>query len=99
MDKSITQQTLSLLPADLELPEASEQLGEEEAIGLLAKAVSLLLDRDFERMLQICYRVDLSENLLKKILNESKPENVSLDLATALWERQKQKVEFRRRYS
>ena len=57
------------------------------------------MDRNLERLLQICYRVDLPENTLKRILHESEPEQVAVDLAKALWDRQKQKVEMRRRYS
>jgi hypothetical protein len=41
----------------------------------------------------------LSENKLKKILSESPPEQLASDLAQALWERQKQKIVLRRRYS
>ena len=39
------------------------------------------------------------EEKLKKILNESDPDYLASDLAHALWTRQKQKVEIRRRYS
>ncbi len=58
-----------------------------------------MLDREFERLLQICYRIDLGEEKLKKILHESEPDHVAPDLARALWNRQKQKVEIRKRYS
>ncbi len=99
MEENTTRQTLNLIRQDLELPDEALALDENHAILLLSKAVKELLDRDFERMLQICYRIDLSEFTLKKILNESDPENLSLDLAKALWDRQKQKVEMRKRYS
>ena len=58
-----------------------------------------MLDREFERLLQICYRIDLGEEKLKRILHESEPDQVALDLAQALWLRQKQKVQIRKRYS
>jgi len=41
----------------------------------------------------------LPEQQLKQILHESAPEQLAKDLAKALWERQKQKVLLRRRYS
>ncbi len=99
MSKPIAEDTFLFLKKDFELPELAEKLDEKQAILLLSKAISQLLDRDFERLLQICYRIDLGEEKLKKILHESAPDQVSLDLATALWERQKLKVEIRRRYS
>jgi hypothetical protein len=91
--------TFLFLKKDFELPELAESFDEDQAIIMLSKAISQLLDRDFERLLQICYRIDLGEEKLKKILHESEPDSVSLDLAKSLWERQKLKIEIRKRYS
>lgn len=99
MENSPLSDTFSLLAKDFTLPEIKEGFDEEKAIEFLSKAIFQLLDRDFERLLQICYRIDLGETRLKKILHEAKPDQVASDLARALWERQKQKVEIRRRYS
>ncbi|WP_075350278.1 hypothetical protein [Algoriphagus marinus] len=99
MSQESSKDAFLILRKDFDLPELKESFDEEQAILLLSKAVSQLLDRDFERLLQICYRIDLGEEKLKKILHESKPDQVSLDLAKALWERQKLKIEIRKRYS
>ena len=99
MDQPIANEIFSLITKDFQLPEVKEEFTEEKAIEILAKAISQLMDRNLERLLQICYRIDLSENKLKQILHESEPDRVAMDLAKALWNRQKQKVEIRRRYS
>lgn len=99
MDQPIANEIFSLITKDFQLPEVKEEFTEEKAIEILAKAISQLMDRNLERLLQICYRIDLSENKLKQILHESEPDHVAMDLAKALWNRQKQKVEIRRRYS
>jgi hypothetical protein len=99
MPDNSSKDTFLFLKKDFELPELAESFDENQAILMLSKAVSQLLDRDFERLLQICYRIDLGEEKLKKILHESEPDSVSLDLARALWERQKLKIEIRKRYS
>jgi hypothetical protein len=99
MSQESSKDAFLILRKDFDLPELKESFDEEQAILLLSKAVSQLLDRDFERLLQICYRIDLGEEKLKKILHDSKPDKVSLDLAKALWERQKLKIEIRKRYS
>ena len=99
MCPTLSEETYSLVNKDFQLPEVKEAFSEEKAIALLAKAISQLMDRNLERLLQICYRIDLAENKLKQILHESEPDQVATDLAKALWERQKQKVEIRRRYS
>lgn len=88
-----------MLEKDFQLPEIQTEFDEEKAIEFLAKIIRQMLDREFERLLQICYRIDLGEEKLKRILHESEPDQVAPDLARALWERQKMKVEIRRRYS
>lgn len=99
MSQSLPEETFSLITQNFQLPEIQEGFSEEKALEILTKAISQLMDRNLERLLQICYRVDLPENTLKRILHESEPERVAADLAKALWDRQKQKVEIRRRYS
>lgn len=99
MSQSLPEETFALITKDFELPEIKEEFSEEKAIQILAKAISQLMDRNLERLLQVCYRIDLAENKLKQILHESEPDKVAPDLAKALWDRQKQKVEIRRRYS
>ncbi|MBN3520644.1 hypothetical protein JYB62_11605 [Algoriphagus lutimaris] len=99
MANSLIQETFQLLEKDFQLPEAKTTFDEVKAIDFLSKVIRQMLDRDFERLLQICYRVDLGEEKLKRILHESEPDQVAPDLARALWERQKMKVEIRRRYS
>lgn len=96
---SLPEATFALVIKDLPLPELTEGFSEEKALEVLTKAISQLMDRDMERLLQLCYRVDLEENTLKQILHEAPPETVAFDLARALWERQKQKVMLRRQYS
>lgn len=99
MASTLFQETFHLLEKDFQLPEVTSDFDEEKAVGFLAKVIRQMLDRDFERLLQICYRIDLGEEKLKRILHESEPDQVAPDLAKALWERQKMKVEIRRRYS
>jgi hypothetical protein len=99
MNKSILSATFSLLNQDFALSQIPEEFNEEMAIAHLSKAIGQLLDRDFERLLQICYRIDLGETRLKQILYEAAPDQVASELARALWYRQKQKIEIRRRYS
>jgi len=99
MSSSILQETYALVQKDFELPATPEVVDEYDAIAMLSKVIAYMLDRDFEKLLQVCYRIDLGEDKLKHILHLSEPDKVSSDLANALWERQKQKIEIRRRYA
>ncbi|MDR7128789.1 hypothetical protein J2X69_001121 [Algoriphagus sp. 4150] len=99
MSESLSQETFLLLQKDFDFPESLTEFDEEKAIATLSKVIAYMLDREFERLLQVCYRIDLGEETLKKILHESEPDQVASDLASALWNRQKQKVQIRKRYS
>ncbi|WP_144604680.1 precorrin-8X methylmutase [Algoriphagus algorifonticola] len=99
MDQIINSESFELIRKELNLSDQVVSLSEEEYLKIISKAIHEMLNRDFERLLQVCYRIDLGEEKLKKILNESDPDHLALDLAHALWTRQKQKVEIRRRYS
>lgn len=83
---------------ELGLPEIQQELNEEDLIHLLSPIIKRMLDRDFERLLGLCYRIDLGEHKLKKILYESDPESMAEELASALVKRQIQKLEIRQRY-
>jgi len=96
---SLTEETYALVAQELPLPVLQEGFDEAQVVLLLTQAIRQLLDQNLERLLQICYRIDFSENLLKKILVESPPELLASDLAQALWDRQKQKIILRKRYS
>jgi len=96
---SLTEETFALVAQELPLPVPQEGFDEAQVVLLLTQAIRQLLDQNLERLLQICYRIDFSENLLKKILVESPPELLASDLAQALWDRQKQKIILRKRYS
>jgi hypothetical protein len=99
MDQTINSESFELIQKELNLSDQAASMSEEEYLKIISKAVQEMLNRDFERLLQVCYRIDLGEEKLKKILNESDPDYLASDLAHALWTRQKQKVEIRRRYS
>lgn len=95
----IAEEVLSILKKDFDFPNEPEVKDEDTLLQLLVPIVARMLDRDFERLLQICYRIDLGENRLKKILHESAPEEMAKDLAQALIDRQAQKIEIRKKYS
>jgi hypothetical protein len=95
---SILHQTAEVLKKDFNLPEIKENFSEEQLIEILTPVIKQMLDRDFERLIHICYRIDLGEYVLKRILHESAPDLMANDLAKALVKRQVQKIEIRIRY-
>jgi hypothetical protein len=93
------QDTLILLQKDFEISNVKLASTKDDLIDMLRPVIHQMLNREFERLLQVCYRVDLGENKLKSILHESDPETMAFDLAKALVERQMLKIELKRKYS
>ncbi|MEX0882276.1 MAG: hypothetical protein WDZ72_02270 [Cyclobacteriaceae bacterium] len=64
----------------------------------IAPVIGQLLDRDFEKLLQLCYRLDLGEDKLNGILLETPPGKITESLSLAIVERQLLKVYYRKTY-
>ncbi len=64
----------------------------------LALRVNELLERDFERLLSILYRMDVSEQKLKQWLLESPGVDAGLIIADLMIERHDQKIKSRQQF-
>src|SRR5215831_2379320 len=65
--------------------------------NVLAIEINHLIDHDFEKLIRILYRMDVSEKMLKQNLHEQK-ENAAEVIAGMMIERQLQKVKSRARF-
>jgi len=83
----------------LQLPVIPESMDREGLAKAIAPMVSQLLNREFERFLQLCYRLDLGEGKVREILNQSPPEEMTERMSLAIVDRQLIKVYFRKKYS
>jgi len=74
------------------------QLTHESLIRRLTQIVDHLISRDFNRLLNALYCIDVSEEKLKSVLAQ-RPENTSLIIAEMILTRELQKVASRKRHS
>jgi|SRR6185437_9775603 len=72
--------------------------GENELENQLAEKINILIQRDFEALVQLLYRIDVSEKRLRGILDSDIGEDAGRIIARLIMERQWQKIESRRRY-
>ena len=79
---------------DIDLP-PNKSLNELK--NILAAEINHLIDHDFEKLVRILYRVDISEKRLKQNLQEQK-ENAGIMIAGMMIERQLQKIGSRERF-
>ena len=94
---------LKLICKDMSLSEdesAGLQFSDQQQILLqLERLIAYLLDHDFNRLINACYRMDIPEDDLSIALHTDDPEKVAWEIANLVFERQMKKVEMRIKYS
>ena len=75
----------------------SEQLSDKEMIMQISDRVERLLRADPDLMMSYLYRLDVTQESIKAAI-ESNPLPVHVTFATLIWERQKQRIETKRKY-
>ena len=83
-----------------EFPKVLEKYSENDLENQLAIYINELIDKDFNKLVNLLYRIDISEHKLKIALqNEDKTISSSKTIAKLIIERQLQKLEFRKKFS
>lgn len=76
-----------------------QEISYEALFALLERQIRYLLEKNPERLMQAFYRIDVSEEKVKRVLAFGEGESVSRELTRLVLERELQKAEFRRKYS
>lgn len=92
LQNSVVQLLVS--PNEVEAFDSYEQLR-----NWLIENIEWLLDKDFERLLSILYRIDVSEIRVRKLIEQNEGEDAAGIMADLILERQAQKIESRKKYS
>ena len=66
---------------------------------LLAEKINELITNDFQKLVLILYRMDVSEIKLKQLLNENAGANAAVIIADLMIERQAEKIRSRQQFS
>ncbi|MBK7882983.1 MAG: hypothetical protein IPJ81_03595 [Chitinophagaceae bacterium] len=81
----------SSIQHDFDLP-VKETLTLQELQELLSGYINELIQNDFNRLVFLLYKIDVSEIKLKHILKDSSVENAGKIIANLIIERQQQKI-------
>lgn len=91
--------TYSILP-HLGLPEKTEEDMDYEKLFLfILPRVKELLDRDLSGLLNVLYRLDVSEERFKEVLVKGNPEHLSEEVSRLIVDREKERLYYRKKYS
>jgi hypothetical protein len=75
-----------------------DTLSKENLLQTLSEYINFLIQKDFQKLVSILYRIDVSENKLKQVLENSNEEAGKI-IATLIIERQEQKIKSRQQFS
>jgi replicative superfamily II helicase len=79
----------------LELP---EKISFAELEEKLAASINQLIQNNFEKLVSLLYRIDVSEKKLKNLLQDHVNENAGKIIAQLIIERQLEKMALRKKY-
>ncbi len=77
-------------------PQSIESLGREDVQHQLVEYINELINTDFEKLVQLLYRIDVSEAKLKALLQANPQEDAAKMIASLIMERQLQKLKSRK---
>ncbi len=66
---------------------------------ILSDRINVLINNDFNRLVSILYRMDLSETKLKQLLKENSNTDAGLIIAELMIERQEEKIRSRKQFN
>lgn len=96
--------SLNLFEKDFQLDKSylnldtQEEVGYDQAFLMIMRVVEDLMTKDFNRLINILYRIDVSEEKLKEALGLSNDNPASV-ITKMILDRQLQKVATRKKYS
>jgi len=71
----------------------------EKLEALVAEKIEWLIQKDFNKLIALLYRIDVSESRLRLLLQENQGKDSPALIARLIIERIRQKIETRRKYS
>lgn len=83
------------LSNDFNLPVTNDK---EELVMALAEGINQLIQTDFARLINMLYRIDISEKILKETLEQQADEDAGLLIARLIIERLLQKQQTRAQF-
>jgi len=79
--------------------EIPEKISFEELRKSLSEHINSLIQTNFQKLIVLLYRVDVSETKLKALLQENADTEAGMIIADLIIERQLQKIKSRRQFS
>jgi len=98
LKENLDKQLLQTINQNFGLKLRRKLMPENELLELLTVAIGTLMQTNTQKLFGILYRHDVSETKLRQALLADDSRQIAENVARLVIEREKQKLEFRRRY-
>lgn len=92
----IDSQTLQVIQRNFEL---EKEIASTDILKALTQAIQYYLDKNFERLVQIMYRLDIDEKNFTDVLTLSEPSLIAENIAKLVLLREQEKHLIRQKYA
>lgn len=92
----IHSQTLEIIQKNFDL---KTETSEENILQALTQVIQYYLDNNFERLIQIMYRLDISESKFREVMAQATPQTIAENIAKLVLKREEEKYLMRQKYS
>lgn len=75
-----------------------DSISSEELKGKLTLHINYLINHDFEKLVSLLYRIDVSEPRLRNLLNQTEGEGAAALITDLIIERQLEKIKSRQQF-
>jgi hypothetical protein len=99
MDQKLYNADLSPAILDFEFLISETGIEENDLLKILSQQIEFLLEKQYEKLRQTLYRLDVNEQKVQLIFTTFKPEQWAENLAILILEREKQRIFWRKKYS
>ena len=88
-----------IIAASKELDIVIDKSNHSNLSRVLAERINEMINNDFQRLISILYRIDVSELKLQQILNANRGVDAGSIIADLIIERQKEKIKTRQQFN
>ena len=99
MEINLDKAVVEIVNRNFELKLRRRIISENEFLEILSLAIAHLLNNNTQKLLSVLYRLDVDEKLFRQALLADDSRQAAGNIARLVLAREKQKLEFRRKYS
>jgi len=98
MEPYFDPKSTALLATSFEIAGDPDQVTEEQLLHALSERIGYMIDHKFDYLMHLMYRFDVLEHKIRDAIDPKNPDPANVALAKLVIQRQKERLELRKKY-